>query len=227
MSKSLFLSFLLLSCSCAPIQPVSVQEPKGFKVAKAFFHDEINEESAGKTIEFLHQAPLNGFDVVVIEWNSPGGEVLSGFELAKAIEDSIIPVVCVVDGQADSMAFYILQSCHVRLMTRRSMLMVHKARIGGAPSIDPIVNANRKILLDALNFAMAEHITERMCITRDELLEKISVLDWWMNWEDALKVGAVDGVVRSTKDVIEWYKFSLSMPLNAQHALSCNKSTNN
>jgi ATP-dependent protease ClpP protease subunit len=88
---------------------------------------EIDSEVAEQTVAIftMINAEPDRFPAVLFEINSPGGSV-AGFRIAKALEDSEVPVVCVVDGLAASMAFYILQSCDTRLMTGHSLLMAHE-----------------------------------------------------------------------------------------------------
>src|SRR3954466_93310 len=90
------------------------------------FTGEVTQESVAAATKALGAAVPDGAHYVLFEINSPGGDVDAGFALAKTIEDSPAPVVCVFDGEGMSMAFYILQSCALRLMTPRSLLLIHK-----------------------------------------------------------------------------------------------------
>ena len=180
------------------------------------FNSDVDHISVAQTIRAIEEAPKK-FNVLVIEWNSPGGEVYSGFLLAKAIEEARIPIVCVVDGQADSMAFYILQSCPVRLMTKRSVLMMHEARFAPGVPMGP----SQIMELQALNFSMAEHYAAHMCLNVDQIQSRINHMDWWMTWRDAAKVGAIDGTVRSVQDVVAWYQFSMGLPPGVELAPAC------
>ena len=164
---------------------------------------EINEESITPLVDGLSNAPHGKGDVVVIEINSPGGEVDSGFRLVKAIERYPSKVICVVDGEADSMASYVLVSCDVRAMTKRSMVMIHQPAIGGdGPGR---INEFDNIIgwLMAEETAMFEHYAGHMHITVGELRSRCDGgREFWMDWHGAKKYGAVDMVVDRVADAM-------------------------
>jgi ATP-dependent protease ClpP protease subunit len=210
--KPILMVLMSLFLACSPVV-MEAKADNNLVVASAevplvvhiAFNTSVNEMSVALAAAGIDAAAREEADVIVIEWNSPGGEVDSGFLLGKAIEESTVPVVCVVDGQADSMAFWLLQSCPVRLMTKRSYLMIHEASVGAGGKIEDIENA--RDLLSVLNRGMAEHIAGRMCVPVDEIVARVHGRDWWMGWQEALQVGAIDGVVPSVRSVLQAYQF--------------------
>lgn len=130
---------------------------------------------------------------IFIEIDSEGGEVDAGFALTKAIEASPVPVICIVDGQAASMAFYILQSCDVRAMTPRSSLMMHQVTLIGAIKASNIKTLQKQV--ETYNKAMVGQCSAKMKLPANEIADKIADGDWWMGADEALMVGAVDSVV--------------------------------
>lgn len=151
----------------------------------------------------LAQAQAAGVDAIVLEIDTPGGEVAEGFTIVKAIEETRVPIVCVVDGQADSMGFYITQSCSVRVMTARSRLMTHEPSMGAEVSGHPIQWRNAFEHLKALADAMAVYESARMKISLEEFKKRIADgTDWWMGSVEAKSVGAVDCVVDRVRTVI-------------------------
>jgi ATP-dependent protease ClpP protease subunit len=109
-------------------------------------------------------------------------------------------VVCVVDGKAMSMAFYILQTCDVRLMTKRSYLMVHQPIAQGIEDSQPVPLENRLRRLQAIDNAMMQQYVKRMKISAKELRARIDGgREYYLNSDDAVKAGAVDGVVESVE----------------------------
>ena len=127
-----------------------------------------------------------------IEINSEGGEYDAGFLLTRAIEDSPVPVICVVDGEAASMAFYILQSCNVRIMTRRSMLMAHYGFLRATITMENVDIL--KMRLGAMNSGMVAHYAKRMKLSETEIHTKLRQGDWWLTADEALRIGAVDSL---------------------------------
>lgn len=160
-----------------------------------FLEGVINEETVDPLIAQIRSANRAGLKRIVLEINSPGGVVDDGFRLVKAIERSKAPVICVVDGDAASMAFYLLQSCTDRVMTKRSTLMAHGPALGG----NFYGRANDwKAIADYLRIsedALIEHMVHRMKMTVPEFKAKIEHGDWWMGWAEAFDVAAVDRVV--------------------------------
>lgn len=160
----------------------------------------IDDESMDALVAAVKEAPEDKGDAIVLEINSPGGEVDAGFKLVKAIERYHAKVVCIVDGEADSMASYIFVGCDVRAMTRRSVLMIHQPSIGGRGQLNDIQNAVDWIT--ALTSAMAEHYAARMRISAVELAAKVAGgRTLWMDWHAAQRWGAVDIVVDRVADL--------------------------
>lgn len=208
---TIFLVLVFVSPSCShsfKIVNTAATPQYAHYVPKIVFNTEVNAESVAATMAIMDAATEEGAKAIVIEFNTPGGEVDSGFLLAKAIENSRVPVVCVVDGLAASMGMYLLQSCHVRAMTKRSSLMIHEAAVGAQSFYGPEVKW-RSIAeeLKRTNRAMAEHLAHRMTVSADEILIRIvGGLQWWLDWKDAVNFGAVDLVVDSVQEITDSYR---------------------
>lgn len=173
-------------------------------VPKISLDGEVNDESVDAVLTLMQAVVDNHAEAIILEINTPGGSVDAGFKLAKYMENSPVPIVCVVDQEAASMGFYLLQSCTVRTMTKRSILMAHEPAIRGGGAGDGHENSWRSIaeVLHAMSRAMAEHMTHRMNISADVMMEHISGSKmWWFTWIDALQFKAVDGVVNSVEEV--------------------------
>ena len=199
-----FLVVLVLLNSCcvgtalkSVTNPVKAENQSLSKEVLLRFETSVDSESVTpfinllKSLDFMELEKLP--EVIVIEWDSPGGEVEAGFDLSKAIERSPVPVVCIVDGDAASMAFYILQSCDARFATPRSMLMIHSVSIQGnvnGPSAGQLKN-----LIDVYNKALLGHIAARLKVSKEEVANRIAHGEWWMDAEEALAIGAIDGIV--------------------------------
>lgn len=185
------------------------------KVAKMTLYGSVSSISVIMWNAAIEKAEKDGFRAMLIEINSGGGSTEEGFKTAKVIENSKMQIVCVVDGTAASEAFYILQSCDRRLMTKRSRLMIHE------PYWLKLENVTRKQLktseneLDVFVNSWMEHATGRMNMKPKEVVKRCTAEggDWWLGWETALHFGAVDGVVRSTPAV--WQTLSEKMSVEA------------
>lgn len=185
------------------------------KVAKVTLYGSVSSISVIMWNAAIEKAEKDGNEAILIEINSGGGSTEEGFKTAKVIEETKMQVVCVVDGTAASEAFYILQSCDRRLMTKRSRLMIHE------PYWMELKNVTRKQMqdskgeLDVLVTSWMEHSAGRMTIKPKEVIKRCTAEggDWWLGWETALHFGAVDGVVRSAPAV--WQSLSNKMSVEA------------
>lgn len=175
------------------------------------FENEVNEDSVTVFLVELAQHISAKEKIIVVELDTPGGSVGAGIAMAKAIERSPVPVVCVVDGMAASMGLYILQSCDVRVMTKRSLLMGHEpsARMAGQPqALQDLAE-----LLLRLSRAMAYHITARTNISPDDYLSKIAGgRELWFNFDDAVALKFVDYATDSTQDVLAGARVINALP---------------
>lgn len=213
----LILCTILVSCSCQTVEDeVESYSPaqvfKTIVTAKTVANNDtvdgfkkltligsVDGRSVRPLIDELANvdSSVKGF---ILEINSGGGSVDDGFLLSKAIENSTVPVHCVVDGDGMSMAFYILQSCTIRMMTKRSVLMIHQPSVGGTSggNVNQLLELGE--YLDNLYNAMVEHCTRRTLLTPAQLKAKIDKRAWWMGHEEALKLRVVDFVVTTTDD---------------------------
>ncbi len=138
--------------------------------------------------------------IVMLDINTPGGSLSTGFELEKALESTPAQVFCVVDGDAYSMGFYLLQSCQYRVMTKRSSLMAHEpleVTQGPTPlTIRTLEDIQADLHTSAR--ALAEQAISRMKMTYEEFFAKVHAKNWFMAWPEAQARGAVDCVYAGT-----------------------------
>lgn len=173
-------------------------------VATIRFNSDVNQYSASTFIDYMDQINKAGAEAVVIEINSPGGRVDAGFEMSKVIENSQAKTVCVVDGDAVSMGYYILQSCDIRLMTKRSILMIHAPLLFNA-TVTGDQSRFKQIyeMMHALTEAMLDQFSKKTIVSLEAMRLKIADgKEWWVSWKEATSLLMVDGTVASTKDVV-------------------------
>jgi ATP-dependent protease ClpP protease subunit len=94
------------------------------------------------------------------------------------------------------MAYEILQSCTNRVMTSRSSLLTHEARLGGVEP--PVTIAKLKAALEDLevtSFQLAQIGSHRLKISFAEYTAKTRDHDYIMDYREAKRIGAVDLVV--------------------------------
>lgn len=133
---------------------------------------------------------------IVILIDSPGGSVFSGEKIVSAMEavKSDIYTVCV--GMCASMAAIIHQYGTKRLATDRSVLMFHDAAGMLAGRLNEMLSlltmVRRKI--EKTN----HYIANRSKISYEELV-RLGANNFWIDAEDAMEKGLVDGLVRIKK----------------------------
>lgn len=185
------------------------------KVAKMTMYGSVSAISVIMWNAAIEKAAKDGNEALVIDINSGGGDIEEGFKTAKLIEETKLKVICVVDGTAASQAFYILQSCDQRYMTRRSRLMLHEPYW---LKIDHVTRKNLKEQsreLDILVTSWMEHSAGRMKITPKQAIKRCQDEggDWWMGYETAYQIGAIDGVVQSVPAVLDKMRNNMAVNL--------------
>lgn len=232
---ALFLAVLLSACSfsCAtakeatvpsksvavspmaePVAALGVEfDPNAkHRVARIVFDVEVSQESASELAGWIDAANEQGIETLVVEFNTPGGDVEAGMRLGKVIEESKTRIVCITDGMAASMGIYLMQSCHDRMMTGRSMLMAHAPSMGGGGgNAESFGNAGE--LLRVLEGALAYHVCHRMTIPAEDCKAKFAgSLEWWIGADEALAVGAVDAIAKSVPAVVQALRKTGNLP---------------
>lgn len=146
-------------------------------------------EEVGRQVTALSK---NSKEPIVILIDSPGGSVLSGEKVISAMEASRADVYTVCVGMCASMAAIIHAYGTKRLATDRAILMYHdaSAMVGGrVGEMLSILNLIRR-KLDKTN----HYIANRSKISYEELLH-LGANNFWIDSEDAMEKGLVDGLV--------------------------------
>ena len=231
MKIKIFLALFLISQSCATttnslveyrppllatvesVPPTAIIPVAKHKVVHIRFSSVVTRNSMNSLINQIESANRAGAEAIVLEINSPGGDVAAGIDGSRAIEMSKAPVVCVVDGDASSMGSYILQSCDVRMMTKRSIIMIHEPAFSGGVGGQPKDIENALNDLVALNKALTEQYAKKMNISAEDIRARIANgVSWYLNWDEAKYFKAVDQVVYSVEAVLDSYRSDLKAP---------------
>lgn len=127
--------------------------------------------------------------------NSDGGELDGGFAISQMIERYPAKVTCIIDVRAQSMASAILQSCDVRVMTSRGMLMMHQAHLTCEDCEEHrLLTAAQDIR--TITHQLAVQSCQKAKVKPAEWLEKTANGHQWMLTPDeALKLGFIDSVI--------------------------------
>lgn len=189
------------------------------------FSGQVNADSAEAFAAFMAGATEAHPDAVMVEINTLGGSMYAGHEISRQMEHAPFRVICVVDGDAVSAGMYILASCDVRVMTKRSELMIHAVALhsDGEERVINVTVENQAQMIKVATRAYVEWCAHRMKgITVAEILAKIdNGHEWWMGWEEGLKYGAIDEVINVPPD--EYLAF-LRKPVPAHVATPAGRS---
>lgn len=158
---------------------------------------ELGDFDDNVTIPFwkkIKQLDDLGLPAIWIKINSDGGSIYAGLELIQRVETLKTKVICVVDFRAVSMgmAFLESQACDERLMTKRSHLMAHEGSVGRGGNADQ--HKDLAQALDAITSSLVAMMAERMQMSEKDFWEKIRNRTWYLDYHEALKHKAVDGI---------------------------------
>ena len=168
----------------------------------------ITEEAVVPFKDFANMTDDSAPRVLIVNIDSGGGSVYDGYVISDILERTDVPVICIVDHSAMSMAMFILQSCELRISTPRSSFMVH------APSMVTKESGLRSSIRDSetqanalqiLGIALESHITSRSKITRQEYAKMIDDRTVFFTPEQALEFGFID-LIMTTEDAIKYFK---------------------
>jgi len=190
----------LLFGLCLLLSPLQAQAKGG--TAYVRLEDEITAKTIAPVREVVQKANQNEADAIIIDINSGGGDIDEGFKLIRDIERSKVPVVCIVDGEADSMASEIFVTCPKRVMTKRSLLMIHQPGYGGNGGQPNDLQNSLDYLWHLQEICIMNYVMH-MNVTYDQLQKKIDGgRTWWLDYKEAQAVKAVDIVVDSISDIL-------------------------
>lgn len=149
-------------------------------------------------LEMLSTFDMLGDRLILI--NSPGGQVDAGVRMIRLIElekSQGVRVVCIVTGEASSMAFNILTHCDVRLATQRSYAVVHKIAVGMLPPDHRITAAFLRHVADYMD-ELDEPFREANARAMHLSLKYYDIMaDNETAWsaDTLLRIGYLDGIV--------------------------------
>jgi ATP-dependent Clp endopeptidase proteolytic subunit ClpP len=135
-----------------------------------------------------------GEDIEVI-FNSPGGSVIDGFELFDFLVDlgqNGHKVITGCTGMAASMGGILVQAGTHRWMSRESWYMIHQAAFGAMGKTFEIEDTVEWI--KRIQARILEIFAGRSNLTVRTLKRKWERKDWWIDSDEALKLGLVDEV---------------------------------
>ena len=160
------------------------------------FDSSVDSKSVGSAISRLNiwHRLEPGCDITII-FTSPGGEVVAGmafYDYLIGLRNAGHRLTTVAQGVAASMAGILLQAGEVRVMGRESYLLIHEIQAGVLGSFGEI--SDRVKWVELVQGRIIEIFASRSKLSKSELKKRWSRTDWWLDSDEALKLGIVDEV---------------------------------
>ena len=161
---------------------------------KIFLWGQVDDNSAKHVIDRLMYLNLESHDPIELIINSPGGYVTSGMAIHDTMEAIEAPVSTICMGFAASMGSILLSAGEKgkRLIYPHAKVMIHQPS-GGArgPASDIEIQAQEILKTKEIG---ARILAENCGQTFERIMKDFN-RDYWMNAEESLEYGIVDGII--------------------------------
>ena len=131
-------------------------------------------------------------DELVVEINSPGGDVMAGLGMFNMIRNSGKTVTTRVTGVAASIASIIMLAGDKREMPSNAFAMIHSVMGGAFGTADEI--RDQADVIDKVQASLRDIYVDRMGVDEAKATEMMSK-DTWLTAEECLELGFVTAVV--------------------------------
>lgn len=158
-------------------------------------------DSIADRIAYFNNRDAEAPIFIVID-DSPGGSVMAGYKILKAMHGSKAPVHVVVKSFAASMAACITTQAKKSFAYPNAIIMHHQLSVGVMGNL----TQHRENVKDLEEWwrRLADPVAQKMGITRDEFIkrmyEKTSTGDWSEFADDAQKLKWVDVIVEEIEE---------------------------
>jgi ATP-dependent Clp protease protease subunit len=155
----------------------------------------VHDESAEKVVNrLLYLEATDPGKEIFFYINSPGGVVTSGMVIYDVMQMISSPVTTICMGLAASMGSILLSggTKGKRLIWPNGRVMIHQPSLGGmyGQATDIEITGNEILKVKQMS---ARVLAENCGKTYEQVMKDFD-RDYWMNAEEALKYGIVDGI---------------------------------
>ncbi len=195
--RVLLLGVLASGCVSPRSAEVSSFKNRAASTGPLWISGEINDENLALPKLILS---LSSDQNLTFHIDSPGGYVSSGLDFIdemRAAQRRGVTVTCVVESAAYSMAAVILESCDIRLMKKQASIMFHTVSISGAEGGNQWTYERLVQAIAEYNKRLAIFVVGRLNISLECYEAHVKDKDWWLGYEEALDVGAIDGYIET------------------------------
>jgi ATP-dependent Clp endopeptidase proteolytic subunit ClpP len=159
------------------------------------FVTEVNEASVYRAVHKISEWRVKSKEPITIRFNSPGGDLVSGMALYDYIimvRNEGITINTVALGMAASMGGILLQAGTRRFIAPGAWLMIHEVTADVFGKLSEIADTTKWV--ERTQDKLAEILAERSTLTKTQIKNKWRKKDWWLNADEALKLGFVDEI---------------------------------
>ncbi|WP_373056579.1 ClpP family protease [Zunongwangia sp. H14] len=168
-------------------------DAKFLKERKVFLWGMVNDKTAKHVIDRLMYLDLDGDEEIQLFINSPGGYVTDGFAIYDTIKSLNSPVSTICTGLAASMGSILLSvgTKGRRFIQPHAKVMIHQPSGGARGQASNIeIQANEILKTKELS---AQILAENCGQEYQRVLKDFN-RDYWMDAEESLEYGIVDGI---------------------------------
>lgn len=160
------------------------------------FEYEVGSKSVRACMEALttwsREAPKCPIEII---FTSPGGSVTAGFALwdfLRALQSKGHHITTVAYGYAASMAAILLQVGDTRIMGSESWMLIHEVSSWADGKIGEMEDTME--WLKKMSSRVVDIFAARSNLTRKQIEAKWTRRDWWLDSEEALRLGLIDSI---------------------------------
>jgi len=161
---------------------------------KVFLWGMVDDDSAKHVIDRLLYLDMQNNKEIQLFINSPGGYVTSGFAMYDTIKSLKSPVSTICTGLAASMGSILLSVGKKgrRFIQPHAQVMIHQPSGGARGQASNIEIQAREIIKTK---ELSAQILADNCGQKFDKVLKDFDRDYWMNAEESIKYGIVDGIM--------------------------------
>lgn len=129
---------------------------------------------------------------IVIFIHSPGGDVISGFNLLDVIDSSETPIITIGMGECASMASYVLAAGHERYCYPNTVVLIHDGEQGYQTSAGK--GKDIQAFFDKQSTKMRKYLATHTNMD-EEYLKSVEDREVYLFGDEAKEKGIVDGLI--------------------------------
>ena len=160
------------------------------------FDGEVSKSSVQRCLKKLTEwSRLDSKCDMEIVFSSPGGEIISGFELFDFIQELRCNGHKITTGSlgyAASMAGILLQAGDVRWIGHQSWMMIHRAAFGAYGKTFEIEDEVR--FVKRIEQRILDIFALRSKLTKHKIKRNWDRKDWWISADECVDLGLVDEI---------------------------------